>query len=59
MNKGQWHQTKGHNEIMRPYLIPPRKRESDGLWRPILAFLVFMAWLMAIVGGLSDSWGLK
>jgi len=50
---GQHHQTKGHDELLRPHLVYQRKQVNDGVWRPIVAFLLFIVWLESILWALA------
>jgi len=47
--KGLYHAQRGHDEILKPYLVYQRKQVNDGVWRPIIAFLLFIVWLESIL----------
>jgi hypothetical protein len=57
--KGLYHAQRGCDEIQRPYLSYQRKQVNDGVWRPVVAFLLFVIWGSFLIVSVCDWLGVK
>jgi len=57
--KGLHHAQRGCDEIQRPYLVYQRKQVNDGVWRPVVAFLICMAFGAMLLSSVCDYFGIK
>lgn len=57
--QGQWHQTKGYNQLIAPHLRYQRKQIRAGVWRPVLLFPFFMLWVLVLISSVCQYFGIK